>query len=141
MSSAKAAPAVNLVPGGFWLRLVAALIDAVIINLLQVPFALGMGFVLFGSDYLSMSQMALQNHPLYLTHQALALLINLLAIFLYFGWFYHNKGASPGKMIFNLKVLHAKNGSQPGFSARDGGQVLQRSYSADRLSDGGVPRR
>ncbi len=40
---------------------------------------------------------------------------------LFFGWFYLNKGGSPGKLLFNMRVVDSATGSNIGY-----GRVLVR---------------
>lgn len=79
------------VPAGFWLRAVALVIDMVILSILK---KLLVGWV---GDGL-------------LNFYAVDLASSLVLIYLYFGWFYARRGATPGKMAMGLKVVSSKTG-------------------------------
>lgn len=98
-------------PGSFWLRFIAAIIDQMIL-----------GFVLFPLNIvLTVLMFALSGNPenphgsamvlFYLVYYA----VYFLVVFAYFGWFYKNKGATPGKMVFGLRVVKANEGTFIGY--------------------------
>jgi uncharacterized RDD family membrane protein YckC len=104
-------PATNVEPGGFWIRFVAAVIDGAIIGLVTTPISQLLPFATkpdaemirdkgLGVYFATLS-------VIWLTGFAIA----LVAQFFYYGWFYSKKGASPGKMLFGLKVLNANTGT------------------------------
>ena len=102
----------NAVPGGFWIRFVASFIDGLIMIVLS-----GIGGRIAGSVgfYKKIDPVGLQKlmqkgqlTPELISDVSMALLIGTVVSwivgFFYFGWFYKNKGASPGKLMLNLKV-------------------------------------
>jgi len=86
----------NEKPAGFWVRFLAALVDGIIVACIEFPIDR-----IIGVDYNNF-QLGLQS--------ALALLVSLTIIFLYYGWFYKNKGATPGKILMGLRVIDKNTG-------------------------------
>jgi uncharacterized RDD family membrane protein YckC len=99
------AVAQNFVPGGFWIRLVATFVDNIIINILLFPVGLVLGvvLVLVGGKY---SGLAIE---------AITRLAGLAIMFVYYGYFYAHKGATPGKMLCKLKVINVDTGANIGW--------------------------
>lgn len=102
------APAVRL-PGGFWRRVAAAMIDSATFSVLTFPVTFLFGFVMGFSG-------ALGGDPQHNTTMTALLTVGSYVIsfaiaFLYYGWFYKNKGATPGKMLMRLRVSHAETGT------------------------------
>ncbi|MFI5389823.1 MAG: RDD family protein [Bacteriovoracales bacterium] len=88
-------------PAGFWVRFGAALVDGIIVSCIEFPIDR-----LIGVDYNAME----------LNVRTLSSLgVSFTIIFLYYGWFYHNKGATPGKILMGLKVINKNNGKNLGF--------------------------
>jgi len=92
---------VVLEPGRFGVRALAYFIDLIIISILTsvADFTIGMG-LFFIPDFI---------------WTALAQFVNLAVVFVYYGWFYSERGATPGKMIFNLEVLETGSGRRIGY--------------------------
>jgi uncharacterized RDD family membrane protein YckC len=95
-----ALPASGVEYGGFWRRFVAILIDGIIIAIFTFPITLLLG------------QRAIiphQNQPPTISfgYIGASYLISLLANCAYFTYFVSQKGATPGKMLLNLKVVTA----------------------------------
>ncbi len=92
---------VVLEPGRFGIRALAYFIDLVIVSVLTsiANFALGMGFF-FLPDFL---------------WTGLTNVVNLAVVFIYYGWFYSERGSTPGKMIFNLQVMETGSGHRIGY--------------------------
>lgn len=89
--------------GGFWIRFVAYILDALILSVATVPISLGTGGTTF---YWSNS---MHGHTSY-GHPGLQLFGNLLSIaiaWLYYSLFHVKFGATPGKMALGLKVVDA----------------------------------
>jgi uncharacterized RDD family membrane protein YckC len=90
----------SMAPGHFWPRFAATLVDSLIIQALNWParnFVNGIvGFVL-GSRVELLSG-------------ATAFISLNLVIFLYYGWSYSHKGASPGKILLELEVVDTHSG-------------------------------
>ncbi|NQW45180.1 MAG: RDD family protein [Deltaproteobacteria bacterium] len=95
-------------PGGFLRRFGAAIIDSTICYVIRFsmlgPLGLVLGMIKANSFYNTTQNRA-----------ALLVLIYFIVPFavcyFYFGYFYHNKGASPGKMLFGLKVIRDEDGT------------------------------
>lgn len=91
---------------GFWIRLVARMIDNTITSIASYVFQLPMFVVLAGMDKKSGP-----NLPLFFGTAALGILLSLAAAAYYEAWFLVKKGATPGKMILGLKVIRARGGT------------------------------
>jgi uncharacterized RDD family membrane protein YckC len=89
---------------GFWIRLVARLIDNTITSIagyiFQIPLLLVMARMDKKTPDLGMLVGA----------AAVAVVMSLAASGYYEGWFLVNKGATPGKMVLGLKVIRARGG-------------------------------
>ncbi len=97
------------VPGGFWRRFIAAIVDGAVLSVLTFPIAFAFGLVVgyqaasHGSDIAHMKgQLGLT-----LLNWACSLVIS----FFYYGWFYSNKGGTPGKLLMGLRVVDEKTGT------------------------------
>jgi uncharacterized RDD family membrane protein YckC len=88
-------------PGGFWIRFAATVIDGLIIGVVCLPlklvFEIGAGVAGDGA--------------LKLVIAGLGMVLQYVIMFFYYGWFYSNKGASPGKLLMGLKVLDSETGA------------------------------
>ena len=105
-------PGGNLLPGGFWRRLVAVLIDGFVLGIAQIPIYIVIGMSAAFEASAGNFQASKTRHPgLYLMTKA----ISLVLVFFYYGWFYKNKGATPGKMVMGLKIVDAKTGTNLGY--------------------------
>ena len=91
---------------GFWIRLIARMIDNTITSIAAYIFQIPMLIVLARMD-----KKAGPDMPAFLGAMALAVLLSLGAAAYYEAWFLKNKGATPGKMILGLKVIRARGGS------------------------------
>ena len=102
----------NAVPGGFWIRFVAVLIDALVMIILS---SLGgtLVRVLGISSKLGFDMAKLTTQDGQLSPEAMSTMMAAYSVgviiswtigFFYFGWFYKNKGGSPGKLILGLRV-------------------------------------
>ena len=82
---------------GFWIRVVASLIDTILlIGLTAIPITL-----IYGAEYWEGEQYF---------YGIWDILINYLAPFILVTWFWVRFYATPGKMLLNLKVLDAETG-------------------------------
>ncbi|MEC8625210.1 MAG: RDD family protein [Bdellovibrionota bacterium] len=102
----------NAVPGGFWIRFVAVLVDALVMIILS---SLGgtLVRVLGISSKLGFDMAKLTTQDGQLSPEAMSTMMAAYSVgviiswtigFFYFGWFYKNKGGSPGKLILGLRV-------------------------------------
>ena len=100
-SSSKTGPKVTS-PAGFWVRFAAVVIDSLILMLLSNVVG-----QLLGKLGLPGNIVELPKDPkeLIVFQSTFGLIISAFISFFYFGWFYSNKGGSPGKLIFGLKVV------------------------------------
>ena len=86
-------------PGGFGRRLVASLLDSLIVSIALFPinFVLALlAIAVFGKDSMVVTFITYPFH--------------FLAVYFYFGYFYSQKGASLGKMVMNLRVINSDTG-------------------------------
>ena len=85
------------VPGGFWRRFVAVFIDGIIITVAMFP----VSFVI---------QLVIVSGGSTLIPTIISYAVQFVAMYFYFGYFYSQKGASPGKMVMNLRVVNTEDG-------------------------------
>lgn len=92
---------VSYEPGSFGVRALAYLVDLFIVSTVTsiVDFTLSTG-LFFMPDFVWFG---------------LGRLVSFGVIFCYFGWFYAEKGATPGKMLFNLEVMETGTGRRLGY--------------------------
>ena len=91
---------------GFWIRLVARLIDNTITSVAGYIFQIPLLIIV--------ARMGKQNAadmPVLLGTAAIAVVLSLGAAAYYEAWFLVKKGATPGKMILGLKVIRARGGT------------------------------
>jgi uncharacterized RDD family membrane protein YckC len=91
---------------GFWIRLIARMIDNTITSIAAYIFQIPMLLLLARMD-----KKAGPDMPAFLAAMAVAVLLSLGAAAYYEAWFIKNKGATPGKMILGLKVIRARGGT------------------------------
>ena len=104
--------------GGFWIRVVARLIDGIILGIAQASIAL-VFFGTFGAQFLpSVTRSA--SIGLYLGFQVFSYAIAIV----YEAAFLHYRGATPGKMALGLKVVRS-NGSSLGWGVSFGRYFMQ----------------
>lgn len=100
-----------LEPGGFWRRFAATFIDGIILSVMRsvvlIPLAMVMG--------ISQRPGATNGLAQVLILQLLNIVVIIVFAYFYYGWFYANKGASPGKMVLGLKVVDATKGTHIGY--------------------------
>ncbi len=89
----------SFVAAGFWRRFVAVFLDGIIIGVATFPIGIILGITV---QFVSPGSVLLLN----LASWA----VNLVAVYFYYGYFYSNKGASPGKMVMGLRVINSENG-------------------------------
>ena len=84
---------------GFWIRFIACVVDGLVVGLIQWP--IGLIFLPFQSD-----DPFNPNLSIILIQWILQLAVSIS----YFCYFLSKKGATPGKMCFNLRVVDTKTG-------------------------------
>jgi uncharacterized RDD family membrane protein YckC len=87
-------------PAGFRRRFVATMVDGAVISITLFPLDL-MFTVLGGRD---------AQAPRYWLAMLGAYVVHTGLIFVYYGWFYKNKGATPGKLLMGLRVVDLETG-------------------------------
>lgn len=90
---------------GFWIRLVARMIDNTITSVISYIFQVPLLIITAG-----MGAGGRPNLPLIMSAGAFAVICALAATGYYEAWFLKNKSATPGKMILGLKVIRARGG-------------------------------
>src|SRR6185295_14800308 len=100
-------------PGGFWIRFVARFIDGIILSIIRFPIAMGMNLLMMGGTSATQNQNAQMGvvGVLFIVQLAVSFGITLF----FFGWFYRNKGATPGKLLLGLRVVDAQTGTYLGW--------------------------
>jgi len=94
-------------PGPIGKRFVAALVDGIVCSVLSMPILLIMGIPIGFSN-------AGLDGGAYQAEAGLNIaskIVGLIIAFFYYGWFYNNKGATPGKMMMKLRVSHSETGA------------------------------
>ena len=87
-------------PAGFWIRVLAAIIDSVVCNLVVFIMGFAMGMVLnITNNY--MGQPA----------QLLLMLMGIVVTIFYYVFFTGYCGQTPGKMTLSIKVVHKDGGA------------------------------
>lgn len=116
-------------PGGFWRRLVAVMLDGIIVGMLQIPLSLVELVVekfLIGSPDANSLQGISDPQELFArlasggffkvgATYVLFMLLRFAVTCIYVGWFYSRKGATPGKMVLDLRVVDAETGAYLSF--------------------------
>jgi uncharacterized RDD family membrane protein YckC len=89
---------------GFWIRVAATIIDSILLAAIIVPILLAV----YGKEYLSPHIVAgsVAKGPI---DFLLTWILPIIAILI----FWHAKSATPGKMLFSLKIVDAKTGEKP----------------------------
>jgi uncharacterized RDD family membrane protein YckC len=91
---------------GFWIRLVARLIDNTITSIAGYIFQIPMLIVVA-----RMGKRSAADLPVIIGTAAIAVVFTLATAACYEAWFLVKKGATPGKMILGLKVIRARGGT------------------------------
>lgn len=119
-------------PGGVLVRFAAVIIDGTILGFILFPIVI-IGAITVGVVYAVASVADLEG---LLSNSLLVGALNLsyyaiyfLSAFFYFGWFYKNKGATPGKLIFKLQVHHVESGRYIGYWHAFGRETLGKFIS------------
>jgi uncharacterized RDD family membrane protein YckC len=94
-------------PGNFGRRFVAVLIDAIVLGILRVPITVPLTM----ATKMIRASSFYNTVPNILALQLLTLMAGLVIHYFYFGWFYLNKGATPGKMLLGLRVVQDDTGT------------------------------
>jgi uncharacterized RDD family membrane protein YckC len=116
-------------PGGFWRRVLASIIDGLILGFVQYPINLAYQFVansFFAHTFQSLMEGIQQGvtpanvySPEVLGPVILSFffqtLMGVVVAFFWFGWFYKNKGGTPGKLVLGLRVVDSSTGAHLGY--------------------------
>jgi uncharacterized RDD family membrane protein YckC len=88
--------------GGFWIRLLAALIDTILFMLVEAPFVL----LAYGPGYYSLDSTQL-------IHGWVDVLVTIVMPFVATILFWRWRRATPGKMLLKLEVVDGDTGETP----------------------------
>ena len=122
-------------PGGFWRRTGAAIMDSIICSLLQMPVSLAVGFAIGVTGALHEDGLETTT-PLIVLLNVASYLLSLAVAFTYYGWFYKHKGATPGKMLLRLRVARADTGTNISYWRAFGREILGKGLGALLLGIG-----
>ncbi|WP_321530476.1 RDD family protein [uncultured Desulfuromonas sp.] len=98
-SQATAAPLTDAAPAGFWVRVLAIIIDSVLLQVLFYAMMLGIGMVVNNVDFESDPMMIIS-----------AVGMSWTLSFAYYVFFTGYCGQTPGKMALRVKVIHNDGG-------------------------------
>ena len=90
-------------PAGFWVRVLAAIIDSVVCNILVFAMGFAIGLLITQTGY-SMNEMS----------QLLLMAMGVVVTIFYYVFFTGYSGQTPGKMALHIKVIH-NDGSDIGY--------------------------
>jgi uncharacterized RDD family membrane protein YckC len=97
--------------GGFWIRFVAIIIDAIILGvvsaIIRIPLGLAIGGVGLGLGRNPDPSQVLAALPAIMSLAGMSFLIQLAISLSYEVYFLSTRGATPGKMALGLKVIRA----------------------------------
>ncbi len=125
MPSATAVPTVDDVPAGFWLRVLASIIDSVLLQILGFAMGFGMQMLLGGT-------MNMQADP---TVGLLMLAMGMVLSIAYYVFFTGYNGQTPGKMALRVKVIH-NDGGPVGYGQAFVREVIGKFFSGVLLCIG-----
>jgi uncharacterized RDD family membrane protein YckC len=118
-------------PAGFWRRFVAYIIDSMIIAVISFPVSMMLlPFQLFSmgsTPGVGQEMAAIQGM---VVSMSLGWLIGLVVRFFYYGWFYKNKGGSPGKLAMDLRVVDTGTGAYLNYWRTFGREAIGKLLSA-----------
>lgn len=121
------------VPGGFWKRLVAVIVDGVILSIAMFPLSFLFGF---GIGLFAAASGTEPSPMLVALMDASSSIAGFVAAFFYYGWFYSSKGASPGKMMMKLRISNSDTGTNMSFSRAGLRETIGKFLSAILLMVG-----
>jgi uncharacterized RDD family membrane protein YckC len=109
-------------PAGFFVRFLANVIDLLLLLMVQFPVSFAFTLVRGGTGVATLDptqlQQALQQQQqgaMFWMSMGLEWACTTLIGVAYFGWFYSKRGATPGKMLFGIRVLDGRTGAHLGF--------------------------
>lgn len=112
-------------PAGYWARFVACVIDSFAVQLLCSLLILPLLIVAALFDAVLLDSF----EDLFVTLVSIGSYgygLGFIVSALYYGYFYSRRGATPGKAVMGLKVLHSEVGSFPSFLQAIGREVIGR---------------
>ena len=114
----------NAVPGGFWIRLVAVFIDGIIMIILSslggtlvrvLGISSKLGFDKMAAITTQDGQLNPEAMSTMMAAYSVGVIISWTIGFFYFGWFYKNRGGSPGKLLLGLRVQDSETKENIGY--------------------------
>lgn len=109
MHTLGAAPTSTPEVGPIGRRFVALLVDGLIFTVIQFPLTFAIAFIAGAGAAAGVD--GAQMGAMQLVIQGVSWIVSLVLIYFYYGWFYKNKGATPGKLLMGLKVVDATTGA------------------------------
>lgn len=91
----------NVEYAGFWLRVLASVIDSILYGVIVIPILMN----IYGDDYFTSERLILGSWDLLLSW-----LLPAVAVVAF--WVY--RSATPGKMLVRIRVVDARTGDKPG---------------------------
>jgi uncharacterized RDD family membrane protein YckC len=113
---------------GFWRRGAAVTIDSMIMKVLTVPLSALIVVITRSASVGTGTEATITN--------VFSLIEYFALTYFYTGWFYKNKGATPGKMLFDLKVLDEKTGKYLDYNQTMKREILGKICSSITLMIG-----
>jgi len=120
-------------PAGFWRRFAATMLDGVALGIILSPITIGLSMLMGGFSPPPEAGPDLVNLGI---QTGISYLFQFVAIYFYFGYFYSKKGASPGKMVLNLKIVDTNAGRNPGYWKAFFRETIGKALSALSLGIG-----
>lgn len=99
-------------PAGFWIRFLAVIIDALVLWVITFPVSLLIGLLSLAFGFAASGESATETFsgPVFLL-QIISYVISGVIWIAYFAYFYQKKGATPGKLLFGMRVLDSSTGA------------------------------
>lgn len=91
-------PTPQFTPGGFWARFVASMVDGLIVGVVNTIVTLPVQLLV--SDSATGTILSV----------VFSYAVSFTLIWFYYGYFYSNRGATPGKSLMGLRVMRADTG-------------------------------
>ncbi|MDA8793681.1 RDD family protein [Bacteriovoracaceae bacterium] len=114
----------------FWRRFCAATLDGMIFGIINAPIAYAPIIYLVVTQGQSGLTQQNSGDPNLLFIQLGSQVLSVVTAVMFYGWFYKKKGATPGKALMGLKVLHMETGIHIGFGRTFVREVFGKIFGA-----------
>ncbi len=99
-------------PAGFWIRWLAIIVDGLILTVIGMPFTFMEAFLSGGQESFIALYLRGQTPSIELVLIGAAIFsIKMTVSYFYMAWFYKEKGGTPGKLLFDLRVFDVRTGA------------------------------